>query len=362
MTWFRDLFGFEEGARYDENRAAFHVTPDGFLVTESAPPLSRRMYLGDFGTPSLAKLRALVAEMPSVTPSVDRDGDASVENDKTNKGGGLSFAHLADPVGIASLVRDPKHAGAVFQAASQFNCLEMVGPKVTPRQGVTGYADDPTQGPKCAMACPAALVFRNYLCGEDGKGQGHVQIDCLSDVGEVLGNVDGSVWSMRNGYALPADDERLIRLNERLLVDEKLVERAEAALRVGVHWDTSVAPPATHTVAQVFASAMPVAYAKHVRSATWAPLASLVLRAAYEATLAAAVVISRKRGGERVKVFLTALGGGAFGNRAGWIREAIERALERYRDEPLDVVLVHYGTVVKSDLAIPTKSYSKSRA
>ena len=40
------------------------------------------------------------------------------------------------------------------------------------------------------------------------------------------------------------------------------------------------------------------------------------------------------------------MGGGAFGNRIGWIKDAIRRALDCYRDSPLDVVLVHYGTRV----------------
>lgn len=32
----------------------------------------------------------------------------------------------------AALHKDPANGGAVFQVASQFNCLEMVGPGVTP--------------------------------------------------------------------------------------------------------------------------------------------------------------------------------------------------------------------------------------
>jgi len=95
-------------------------------------------------------------------------------------------------------------------------------------------------------------------------------------------------------------------------------------------------------------SAMPVAYAKHVPSGKWAPVATMVLRGAYEATLAAAAVLSQRRGGERVRVFLTCVGGGAFGNRPAWIVDAIGAALEAFKDAPLDVALVHYGTTVQS--------------
>ena len=33
----------------------------------------------------------------------------------------------------------------------------------TPEMGVTGYVNDRTQGPCCAIACGAGTVYRNYL-------------------------------------------------------------------------------------------------------------------------------------------------------------------------------------------------------
>ena len=50
-------------------------------------------------------------------------------------------------------------------------------------------------------------------------------------------------------------------------------------------------------------------------------------------------------------MFLTALGGGAFGNRPEWIRDAITAALAAYHSAPLDVFLVHYGSRVASEYA-----------
>ena len=40
------------------------------------------------------------------------------------------------------------------------------------------------------------------------------------------------------------------------------------------------------------------------------------------------------------RVFLTLLGGGAFGNRASWITDSVERALKLYEDWDLDVAIV----------------------
>jgi hypothetical protein len=42
---------------------------------------------------------------------------------------------------------------------------------------------------------------------------------------------------------------------------------------------------------------------------------------------------------------LTQVGGGAFGNRSLWILRAIENALKKFEDAPLDVYLVHYSTI-----------------
>eukprot|EP00622_Pseudochattonella_farcimen_P004239 FR739586.1.p1 GENE.FR739586.1~~FR739586.1.p1 ORF type:complete len:251 (+),score=19.41 FR739586.1:47-799(+) len=151
---------------------------------------------------------------------------------------------------------------------------------------------------------------------------------------------------------------KMRELGDRLAADPHLVAEAEASLRIGVHWSTSVKPPAKHEVAQVYASALPVAYAKSTKSKDWEPFARLVLRATYDATLCAARVKLQRdtasgagtnaRNG-RQAVFLTMLGGNAFGNRKGWISDAIVGALDTHRDAPLDVYLVHYGSVVKQE-------------
>jgi predicted NAD-dependent protein-ADP-ribosyltransferase YbiA (DUF1768 family) len=70
----------------------------------------------------------------------------------------------------------------------------------------------------------------------------------------------------------------------------------------------------------------------------------LVLAAAYDATLLAGEALSKRRGGERVKVYLTKLGDGAFGNETSWVAEAVQKALDDHKDAPLDVYLVHYGS------------------
>ena len=49
-------------------------------------------------------------------------------------------------------------------------------------------------------------------------------------------------------------------------------------------------------------------------------------------------------------MYLTALGGGAFGNKLEWICDAITNALDALSEWPLDVFLVHYGNEVNDQL------------
>ena len=121
-------------------------------------------------------------------------------------------------------------------------------------------------------------------------------------------------------------------------------ERSEliGALRIGVHQNTEVTlRGAGHLVTQAYCSALPVAYSPHT-SGQWEPFARLVLDASYEAVMRAAAQ-NRESTGNR-SVFLTLLGGGAFGNPTSWIIDALSRVLLIVADVDLDVAIVSYGS------------------
>jgi hypothetical protein len=146
---------------------------------------------------------------------------------------------------------------------------------------------------------------------------------------------------MENGYALAFEDG-LRRVGEKIQeMSPEETGRLRGRLRVGIQQDTEVTlPGAGHEVTQVYVSALPVAYSA-AATEMWAPFAKLVLEAAYEATLRAGVQNGRRIG--NWTVYLTLLGGGAFGNRPEWIIGAIRRALNTCQDWPLDVAIVSYG-------------------
>jgi hypothetical protein len=200
-----------------------------------------------------------------------------------------------------------------------------------------------TQGPACAIAAGAGTIFRNYFVAVNGRiGQtADNQIDCLAGVGATFDNSRQQHWQMVNGYALPSAGG-LEAINRKLeTLDKAARDAVRQALQIGLHWDTQVTlDGASHTVSQAFCSALPVAYTTHAPD-LWGRFATLILEAAYEATICAAIVNSDRNGNN--KLFLTLLGGGAFGNNPDWIVAAIRRALDLYSDSGLDVAIVSYG-------------------
>ncbi len=176
MSWFKNIFGFEETS-YHDTQAKFcqHGTE---LFTMDTP--SRSFHSGSLILPSLAELRKEVLTLP-VKP-VGKIKLSGVQID------------------AYELHRRPEVCGALIQVASQFNLLEMPTQYTTPEKGITGYQNDNTQGPACAMACAAATVYRNYLVRTGGQiGQtSDIQLNTLADMDKLIG-IPGI--QMQNGYA-----------------------------------------------------------------------------------------------------------------------------------------------------------------
>jgi hypothetical protein len=322
MDWFESITGFRELA-YPETQAKLWVE-DGRLCSKHS---ANRYAVGKLETPTLAELRGYVAN-GHLREGCRRTRVSLITGD------------------ARKLHSEPAFRGSLFQVASQFNLLEMVGPSVTPEHGVAGYANDRTQGPACAIAAGAGTIFRNYLVPLDGHlGQTHSrQIDCLAEVGNALGNPTDCLWTMRNGYAL-CTEQGLQQIDRRLeVMTQNEYDGVRALLRIGLHWNVQVTDVggAEQLVSQAYCSALPVAYSQVPRG-RWCRFASLVLEGAYEATLLAGM-LNAQRGGNNI-VLLTRLGGGAFGNEPDWINNAIARAIRLTRHSDLDIRIVCYGNI-----------------
>lgn len=347
--WFAHLFGFKESGSMQSIRDLLEFRENGDLVSRVN---GARYGAGRFSTPSLGELRADLAKNGTAT--------------KLHGTGGLEIEHI--PTGdVFEMHSLDEYAGATFMAASQFNCLEFPGPSTTPEQGVTGYAYDPTQGPACALAAPAATVVRNYFAPVRGQ-TGQSASNQLNNLEEVLGQVEHGDQLVRvhNGYT-SSSDERLRTLNARLeqLPGESLL----AALRIGLHsnvevpWaaERYVLEPEEHRqrVTQVFCSALSCGYSDG-SDMLWEPLARIVLDASYEATLLAAAIEAIDGVGTG-QVLLTFIGGGVFRNRAEWIEDAIARACARLAHLRLRVMVCHYRRVDEGAASRIERAFSALR-
>jgi hypothetical protein len=332
MDWFEKLTGFRE-TDYERTQARLEVEGENLCSRVNGA----RYGVGELSLVSLHDLRERAA-LAGNRPGRLRSGIVSGD--------------------VGRMHQKPENAGALFQVASQFNLLEMVSPTVTPEHGVTRYQDDPTQGPACAIAAGAATVYRNYFVPVGGSaGQTATrQLDGLADIGVALSSslnlpID-ELWTMQNGYAL-ATKAGLDAIGEYLgALTPDQMDLLRGKLRVGIHRDVEVTTAVGRDrprVSQAFCSALPVAYSR-IPPNHWQPFGTLILEAAYEATMWA-TVLNAERGASNV-VFLTLLGGGAFGNDAGWIHAAMRRALKIMRPFELDVRLVCYSSPSKELLAI----------
>ena len=180
-------------------------------------------------------------------------------------------------------------------------------------------------------------VFRNYFVNGTGQDTPQHQINGLqqahTELMRMLIDVYGpsaappsAFWEMRNGYCMPLSVQHLQAVSR--ILDPSLPggdlrrRRFMDSITFGTQWDTQVGDTVPDSgpaptpieccckVAQIYCSALPVAYNPKYPSHEWTHFATAVLQAAYEATFAAAAVLSRERQNARVKVFLTRVGGG----------------------------------------------------
>ena len=331
MTWFETLTGFVETSA-DDVRSKLRL--DGTNLTSAEN--NRTFDAGEFTTPALCHLRQNT-QIPEAAAQKVRVSEL-----------------IAD---VQSLHQDPANSDAVFQVASQFNCLEMAAPDMIPEDGVGGYQNDWTQGPACCICAGGGTIYRNYFVDHDGQtGQSaDSQIDCLSAIGRYFDNGANEYWLMKNGYCFPST-EGLLEIENRLSRStESEIDEIRGNLMVGVQSNAEITIGySNHSVTQVFCSALPVAYS-NIPSKNWNHFPRLILDATYELTFFVALQNLERTGCS--KLYLTLVGGGVFGNKLEWILSSISRSLRLFTGVPLDVKIVSYGTS-KPDVADLARQFS----
>jgi len=306
----------------------------------------RKYCCGHCSEVSLATLRE------GVTPKIATNTFSVIEAGDANPAS-LAF------VDVGRLQANPKNCWAVFQVASNFNALETLGADDA-IPNISKYFTDKTQGPFASISAAPGLIYRHYYyyfnkAGHDvpetwrqrpqvpqdlDSMRNHncaYQINFLSDLGVQT----------QNGYVI-AGVEKLTNFEVnsgrfKVLYHHNIQVTFGRVLGI----NHAICEDPNQRIDQIFTAALclkpgggTVAHGVTLNNAEF------VLQCDYEATLRAAVRYGRRVNG-RVKVFLTRVGGGVFGNPQNMIDAAIIRAvnLQDLQDCGLDIILNNYRTI-----------------
>ena len=255
VSWFQSLFGFSE-SNYRTTQRQLQVSKDsnGLMFLTSIP--NQQTYqIGKFSTPSILELRNQVKKLTK-SKHIPQ-GKITYQNKIV---GDIFNQHCRSP-------------GGLFQAASQFNCLEFVHPNIIPENGIQGYQDDHTQGPACALATVPGTIYRNYLVpvnGHTGQNRQH-QLNNLDSVQSYLKSKFGdSFIRVKNGYS-ESTLNQLKRLNKILEQDKTLSVEIKNRIKVGFHQHTQVvfktrwekvSSKKKYMVSQIYCSALAINYSR----------------------------------------------------------------------------------------------------
>ena len=204
---------------------------------------------------------------------------------------------------------------ALFQVASQFNCLEAPSPRLTE---VERYFDDPTQGPRASISAFPGTLLRQYQApGPEGR---YVQKDGGPQINLLHKVAWETVAPVSNGYLLPlriSDPEAFANLLHDHFEDIEVGFHEDVEVVLGANWDGPV--EGRRTVHQVFTSTIAAGLYGTVdfEQEHWLIICRQLQRAAYLGTLLSAAATGRKY------AVLTLIGGGVFGNPVPLIWDSI---------------------------------------
>jgi hypothetical protein len=221
----------------------------------------------------------------------------------------------------------------VFQGASQFNALEMMGPEITPYDGIDGYIYDPTQGPRVALACVPGTFIRNYLVNTQYGGQ--------------FNALEKLHLCHNNGYLLWGTDP--LPTKRKVLNDEIVSElMIPCMLYTQVAGVTRTGPTKAHCtsklVHQIYSSAVPVGvYGNGGNNDTQLIIAEKIIKAGYIGAIGMAIILhffDKELGNTtllRPRVNLTLIGGGVFNVPTELVLKSLKEAIEVYREYECDI-------------------------
>ncbi|MCB4235388.1 hypothetical protein LDL59_10745 [Kaistella anthropi] len=249
--WFRNLMGFNE---INPLQVQENIAIDGELMTSLVNGKSYQH--GVFEVPTLKELK--------------NRSDLSVFD------GNIKIKEIIGNVRALHGLRDNENA--MFQAASQFNMLEMISPSVTPEMGVDRYENDHTQGGLCDCMWCGNHLPKLFCTNQWEKWTNFREPNrWFGRNWKVFRNDKSALWKMQNGYCFPTE-KGLKTISESIRkMKTQEYEALKNLLKTGIQWNTEVTNCAQkQLVSQIYCSALPIGYS-NIYSGDWKEFASLVL-------------------------------------------------------------------------------------
>lgn len=272
-------------------------------------------------------------------------------SEKINKMGGGSFnvIEAINPlnqtylrtVDVGAMQADLQYKDAVFQVASNFNALELVGPN-DQMENITKYLLDKTQGPFASLSALPGLIYRHYYMFMNSKPQGEWQ----QTPQRQINFLDQTDIPVTNSYVTFGND--VFGITNYAVDKMKVGYHRDIQVTFGFMPDFSKFEKVTNpdqTVNQVFTAAINFGFGSRNNSIVLKrdpnnvkAIAQNIQNAAYEGTIRSAFVHGKKR------VVLTMIGGGVFANDVAWIANAIEKNKELIKQSGMKVELVIFDS------------------
>lgn len=324
-SWFEKVFGFPESVPNVYKYIKTEETSEGVVLISTAFTPPKKMNSGIFEQKS-------ISNFDLVTRGYGKFFILS--------GGASKYPSKVQVTQAQSL---PENNGATFQAASNFNCLEFCSMHQTASEGITGYIYDRTQGPYCAIAASASILYRNYFVkiGNGEVGQIRTNLNLLSDTpfdiyhgypnvrsegarekSEIYKNFD---WNNLDNYRMGVHSNCQVLLTQDMLGNLVLASGDQIVHHV-------------YCAALDFSGSVP-------HNLLYDTIGKAILRASYKISILSAWENSVKYpdlAGSK-KLYLTLLGGGVFGNPHEWICDAVLENEQLIVESGLEVYLIFYN-------------------
>jgi hypothetical protein len=342
-SFFADLLGVDEDTFQQPENLKKNILKqqDGTFIVKSMHPNPVWYKAGAFKAWSIQEVRD---EM------VKREKDGSLK--KSNKPG--TFNILGPKVGVGELQTSGKNKHPVVMVASNFNAVVDIGASMLE---VTHYPNDPTQEQRATMAgLPGILLRYFYGCYSatepDPKKWRQLPDSNFFDSGTLKNIEQSQQIHLLTGPGIQVKDGYVKFVPTKALADA--FDAETIANQIGYHRDIQVLlsgtdksgaygilKDPTKLVDHVMVAALPLSemFGAYHNDPSLQRITQKVLNNAYEGTIRAAILHGRKR------IFLTWLGGGAFGNPKDMIAKAIAQDVikQLVADYGLEVFLVDWS-------------------